>query len=306
MRGPALSTYARAPRRHRIRRRADMPLIGGVRPPVAILMVLLLSVAGLTVYALGSISSEQLPLAVRDSEQQIAADAAVSVRGSISAEANTLRRAAEAYTPTSTTAPATALKTVVAGRRSVHGVALVDPATGHLLAASGVTVPLAGIGVGSLAADAERSIVPPRLVAAASGARILYFARLTVPEHSQDTNADQSQDQTQQQTKHWLVVVLEPLPTPAAHGDGRGTWLVGETAPSWRALPACGPSPAPTGRSPEPQPGPPRSPDGGQTPPAACSAPPPPARAPWPAGRWSHRSGPAPATPAGTTPAAFT
>lgn len=205
-----------------------MPLIGGVRPPVAILMVLLLSVAGLTVYALGSISSEQLPLAVRDSEQQIAADAAVSVRGSISAEANTLRRAAEAYTPTSTTAPATALKTVVAGRRSVHGVALVDPATGHLLAASGGTVPLAGIGVGSLAADAERSIVPPRLVAAASGARILYFARLTVPEHSQDTNADQSQDQTQQQTKHWLVVVLEPLPTPAAHGDGRGTWLVGE------------------------------------------------------------------------------
>lgn len=204
-----------------------MPLIGGVRPPVAILMVLLLSVAGLTVYALGSISSEQLPLAVRDSEQQIAADAAVSVRGSISAEANTLRRAAEAYTPTSTTAPATALKTVVAGRRSVHGVALVDPATGHLLAASGATVPLAGIGVGSLAADAERSIVPPRLVAAASGARILYFARLTVPEHSQDTNADQSQDQTQQQTKHWLVVVLEPLPTPAAHGDGRGTWLVG-------------------------------------------------------------------------------
>jgi HAMP domain-containing protein len=204
-----------------------MPLIGGVRPPVAILMVLLLSVAGLTVYALGSIPGEQLPLAVRDSEQQIAADAAVSVRGSISAEANTLRRAAEAYTPTSTTAPATALKSVVAGRRSVHGAALVDPATGHLLAASGGTVPLAGMGVGGLAADAERSIIPPRLVAAASGARILYFARLTVPEHSQDTNADQSQDQTQQQTKHWLVVVLEPLPTPAAHGDGRGTWLVG-------------------------------------------------------------------------------
>ncbi|WDV56485.1 hypothetical protein PV963_42225 [Streptomyces coeruleorubidus] len=95
-----------------------MPLIGGVRPPVAILMVLLLSVAGFTVYALGSIPSEQLPLAVRDTERQIAADAAVSVRGSISAEANTLRRAAEAYTPTSTTAPATALKAIVAGRRS--------------------------------------------------------------------------------------------------------------------------------------------------------------------------------------------
>ncbi|MBC9731005.1 HAMP domain-containing protein [Streptomyces sp. TRM68367] len=204
-----------------------MPLVGGVRPPVAILMVLLLSVAGLTVYALGSIPSEQVPLAVRDAEQQIAADAAVSVRGSISAEASTLRRAAEAYTPTSTTAPATALKAVVAGRRPVRGAALVDPATGHLLAASGGTVPLAGIGVGGLAADAERTVVPPRLVTAASGAHILYFARLTVPEHSQDTNADQSQDQTQQQTKHWLVVVLEPLPTPAAHGDGRGTWLVG-------------------------------------------------------------------------------
>jgi hypothetical protein len=145
----------------------------------------------------------------------------------------------------------------------VHGAALVDPATGLLLAASGGTVPLAGIGVGGLAVDAERTIVPQRLVAAASGARILYFSRLTVPEHSQDTNADQNQDQTQQQTKHWLVMVLEPLPTPAAHGDGCGTWLVrGKTAPSWRPPPACGPPPAPTGRSLEPQPGPPGSPDG--------------------------------------------
>ncbi|MDO0930352.1 HAMP domain-containing protein [Streptomyces sp. DG2A-72] len=227
MRGSALPNYARAPRRHRTRRRADMPLVGGVRPPVAILMVLLLSVAGLTVYALGSIPSEQVPLAVRDAEQQIAADAAVSVRGSISAEASTLRRAAQAYTPPRTTAPATALKAVVAGRRLVRGAALVDPATGQLLAASGGTVPLAGIGVDDLAADTESTTVPPRLVTAVSGARILYFARLTVPERSQDANADQSQDQTHQQTRHWLVVVLEPLPAPAVHGGGRVAWLAG-------------------------------------------------------------------------------
>jgi hypothetical protein len=188
----------------------------------------------------------------------------------------------------------------------VHGAALVDPATGLLLAASGGTVPLAGIGVGGLAVDAERTIVPQRLVAAASGARILYFSRLTVPEHSQDTNADQNQDQTQQQTKHWLVMVLEPLPTPAAHGDGCGTWLVGgdgtvlATATSVRAPSGADRTlPRTAARA--------AGVSGWQgMPPAACSAPPPPARAPWPVGRWSHRSGPPRATPARTTPAAFT
>jgi HAMP domain-containing protein len=205
-----------------------MPLIGGVRPPIATLTVLLVSVAALTVYILGSVHSQQVPQAVRDTEQQIAADAAASVRSSVRAEASTLRRAAQAYTATSTVAPAAALESVIAGRRSVRGAALIDPATGQLLATSGGAVPLAGIGAGALAADAESSAVAPRLVTAASGARILYFARLTLPAHRLDSNADQSQDQTQQQTKHWLVVAAEPLPALTAHGDGRAAWLAGD------------------------------------------------------------------------------
>jgi len=55
-----------------------MPMLGGVRPPIASLVVLLLVVAALTVIGLDGIHTVRIPQAVLNGEQQIAADTAVA------------------------------------------------------------------------------------------------------------------------------------------------------------------------------------------------------------------------------------
>jgi HAMP domain-containing protein len=203
-----------------------MPLLGGVRPPVAALVMLLLTVAGLAAYALTGIHAQQVPQAVADEEQQIAADSAATVRVSITAEASTIRHATAAYTVTKATQPATALHAVLASRPSVVGAGLFDASTGRLLAASGETVPMAGLDTAALSAAANTTTASPRLGTGLGGPRILYFGRFSLPPASQDANADQSADQLAQQNHYWLLIATEAVPTPPVHGTGRSAWLL--------------------------------------------------------------------------------
>ncbi len=194
-----------------------MPLLGGVRPPIASLVLLLLVVAALTVAGLGAIHAERVPSAVLTAEQRIAADTALSVRTSIDVEANTVRRSADTYTPTRTiSAPASALKELTSGRKAVLGGALLDARTGKPLASGGKPVPLAGLDAAEL--SSAHGPLPPRLVTSEGPARLLYFARVTLPAQAEDANQDQNQADTTE--RRWLLVVSEALPAVAAHGQG--------------------------------------------------------------------------------------
>jgi hypothetical protein len=196
-----------------------MPLLGGVRPPIASLIVLLLVVAALTVAGLGSIHGGQVPLAVLGGEQQIAADIAVSERTAIDAEAATVRRTGDSYTVTGRANPAAVLKSVAATRKSVLGSALLDTQSGRTLATSGEQVPLNG--VDAKAPTGDHGTTPPRLVTSAAGQRVLYFAKVTLPAQSVDANQDQNPDAALPQRRQWLLVVSEALPTLTSYGDGR-------------------------------------------------------------------------------------
>ncbi|MFJ3639627.1 HAMP domain-containing protein [Streptomyces sp. NPDC090108] len=195
-----------------------MPLLGGVRPPIALLLLLLLLVAVLTVTGLGGVHAERVPTAVLTSEQHIASDTALSVRTTIDAEAGAVRRTADAYPATSTSTPASVLKALTATSKADLGGTLVDARSGKLLASGGGPVPLAEV-------EAARTTTPhgplaPRLVTANGTRQLLYFARVTLPPQKPD--ADQDQNQVPRPTvRQWLLAVSEALPTLTTYGDGR-------------------------------------------------------------------------------------
>ncbi|MFJ9037188.1 HAMP domain-containing protein [Streptomyces sp. NPDC102406] len=191
-----------------------MPMLGGIRPPVASVVVLLLMVAALTVMGLEGIHTAGVPQAVLNGEQRIAADTALSLRTAIDAEAGALRRKAEAYPATSASTPTTALKALTSATQGPFGRALLDARTGRLLATGGKTVPLAGVDIAKTASGHGK--IPPRLVTSAGTRQLLYFAEVTLP--AQQDEPDQDPDGPDRQ---WLLVVCEPLPALKAYGDGR-------------------------------------------------------------------------------------
>ncbi|MGW7824987.1 HAMP domain-containing protein [Streptomyces puniciscabiei] len=189
-----------------------------MRPPIASLVALLLLVAALTVIGLNGIHAGQVPQAVLNDEQQIAADTALSVRTAIDVEASTIRRTATAYPATSTSTPTTALKALTSARKTIVGSALLDPHTGRLLATGGKPVPPTGADV--LRAASRHQSIRPRLVTSGGTRQLLYFARVTLPAQQEDANQDQYQASSRPQ-RQWLLVVCETLPALTTYGDGR-------------------------------------------------------------------------------------
>ncbi|WP_275124594.1 HAMP domain-containing protein [Streptomyces sp. ICBB 8177] len=229
---PVLQPADRAARRHRTRRRADMPLLGGVRPPIAALLALLLAVAAITALTLGLGHGQAVQQASRDAEAQVAADAADSVRSAVDAQAQQVRDTADAYAVTSRTTPAAALKSLVTVGTSEPGAALLDPRDGTRLAAVGEAVPLTGVDVVAQDEQSAGGPIAPRLVSGGATPRLLYFARVTLPADALNDpgNQDQGQDTSGQNAAknphHWLLVVSGPVSAPPVHGDGRTVRLV--------------------------------------------------------------------------------
>ncbi|MFJ9607234.1 HAMP domain-containing protein [Kitasatospora sp. NPDC101176] len=169
-----MSTAPNPPRQHRYRRRADMPLLGGIRPPIVLLLVLLLAVAAITALAVGGLRVDDTPQAVRESHQYAAEDTAASLRAGLHESATDLRRAAARYDA----APAEPSAVLTALGQAYHkwrGTVVVRPDTGRLLAARGETVPLAGLDLGRVTDTAPA----PVLVPSTAGTRLLTFALVT-------------------------------------------------------------------------------------------------------------------------------
>ncbi|MFE2727894.1 HAMP domain-containing protein [Kitasatospora sp. NPDC059327] len=166
-----MSTAPTPPRQHRYRRRADMPLLGGIRPPIALLLVLLLAVATITALAVGGLRVDDTPRAVRESHQYAAEDTAASLRAGLHESATDLRRAAAHYDG-APAEPAAVLTALGQAYRKWRGTVIVRPDTGRLLAARGETVPLAGLDLGKVTDTAPA----PLLMPSTAGTRLLTFA----------------------------------------------------------------------------------------------------------------------------------
>lgn len=151
-----------------------MPLLGGIRPPIVLLLVLLLAVAAITALAVGGIRTDDTPQAVRESHQYAAEDTAASLRAGLHESATDLRRAAAHY-DSAPAAPAAVLTALGQAYHKWRGTVIVRPATGRLLAARGETVPLAGLDLGKVTDTAPA----PLLVPSAAGTRLLTFALVT-------------------------------------------------------------------------------------------------------------------------------
>jgi HAMP domain-containing protein len=152
-----------------------MAVLGGVRPPLVALPVLLTLVAGLTVFAVGSDAERGVPEAVLSSQQHIAEDGAVALQGAVDQSVSDLRVAAADFGG-STSVPADGMLTRLdRAYRKWRGTAVVDLSTGRLLASQGEAVPLGKVNLRGLSANP-----PPALVRDDSGVtRLLVFATLS-------------------------------------------------------------------------------------------------------------------------------
>ncbi|WP_310723071.1 HAMP domain-containing protein [Streptomyces sp. N2A] len=208
-----------------------MPLLGGVRPPIAALLCALLAVAGFTALGLGTVHEQDVPQALRDAERRIAEDAADSVGTAIDASAAAVRHSAASEAPAGSRTPAALLRSLLPTGHPAGGGVLLDPHTGRPVAASGETVPLTGVDVPALVRSGDTKIAPRLVLSSRGEPRLLLFARVAVPAHGakQDENNDQTGDLRADQNdeeNELLLVVSEKVAAPAVYGVGRTGQLV--------------------------------------------------------------------------------
>lgn len=203
-----------------------MPLLGGVRPPIAALLCALLAVAAISALGLATVQDQDVPQAVQDAERRIAEDAADSAGTSINARAAAVRRSAALATVSAGGTPESALRTLLPTGPPVRGGVLLDPHASHPLAASGEPVPLTGVDVAALARSGTANIAPRLVTSGRAGPRLLFFARVPAPapDRNQDENQDQARDLVEDQgtgEREFLLVVSEKVGALAVHGGGR-------------------------------------------------------------------------------------
>ncbi|MET9655997.1 HAMP domain-containing protein [Streptomyces sp. NPDC006510] len=170
-------------RRHKVRRRADMSLLGGIRPPIAVLSALLLSLAGITALGLGRASQDSVPEAVLTSQQHFAEDGAVTMRASIDESVTDLTRTAGLFSAGDPVSPDAVLDKIGSVYQKWTGTAVVEIESGRMLAARGENVPVTAIDTGKLA---QKDGLSPRIVRLQNGeSRLLAFALLSWPDRPQ-------------------------------------------------------------------------------------------------------------------------
>ncbi|MEV0779727.1 HAMP domain-containing protein [Streptomyces sp. NPDC050433] len=155
-----------AKRRHKVRRRADMSLLGGIRPPIAVLSALLLSLAGITALGFGRAGEESVPKAVMTSQQHFAEDGAVAMRASIDESAADLARTAGLFNAGDPAQPDAVVDKIGSVYQKWVGTAVVEISSGRMLAARGENVPVAAIDTAKLS---EEGGLRPRMVRLANG-----------------------------------------------------------------------------------------------------------------------------------------
>lgn len=143
-----------------------MSLLGGIRPPIAVLSALLLSLAGITALGFGRAGEESVPKAVMTSQQRFAEDGAVAMRASIDESAADLARTAGLFNAGDPAQPDAVVDKIGSVYQKWVGTAVVEISSGKMLAARGENVPVAAIDTAKLS---EKDGLSPRMVRLANG-----------------------------------------------------------------------------------------------------------------------------------------
>ncbi|MEK9518524.1 HAMP domain-containing protein [Streptomyces venezuelae] len=143
-----------------------MPLLGGIRPPIALLCVLVLALAGLTARVLGPDEDAVVPKAVLSSQQYFAEDGAIALRASIDERVTDLQRTATALSRGRPVAPERVLSDLGRTYQKWTGTTVVDLKSADVLATRGETIPLGWLDKDVLTGD---TALTPRMVRLETG-----------------------------------------------------------------------------------------------------------------------------------------
>ncbi|WP_055530447.1 HAMP domain-containing protein [Streptomyces graminilatus] len=146
-----------------------MPLLGGVRPPIAVLLTLLVAVSCLALFTVGNSDDRAVSRAIVDSQGDIAADSARSLGTSIEANSAGLRDAVALLGRGRRKPLLDQLDSLASAYGKWRGIAVLDAVSGRELTSFGEPVPLKGAPRGDIDEDALR----PRLAADGNGAALV-------------------------------------------------------------------------------------------------------------------------------------
>ncbi|MDO0935633.1 HAMP domain-containing protein [Streptomyces sp. DG2A-72] len=153
-----------------------MPLLGGIRPPIALLCLLILALAGLTAKVLGPAGEPAVPKAVLSSQQYFAQDGAIALRASIDERVTDLNRTAAALKAGEPADPERVLSDLSRTYQKWTGTTVLDLESGKVLAARGETIPLAWLDKDVLTGE---NALTPRMVRLQTGdVRLMTMALL--------------------------------------------------------------------------------------------------------------------------------
>ncbi|WP_405915856.1 HAMP domain-containing protein [Streptomyces sp. NBC_00728] len=156
-----------------------MSLLGGIRPPIAVLSVLLLSLAAVAALVLGPAGDTALPKAVQTSQQHFAEDGAIALRASIDESVTDLDRSAALFSAGAPVSGDTVLDKLGNTYQKWMGTAVIEIRSGKLVATRGETVPLTSLDRSALS---DEGGLAPRMVRLENGeVRLLSFALLSWP-----------------------------------------------------------------------------------------------------------------------------
>ncbi|MFB6776212.1 HAMP domain-containing protein [Streptomyces sp. NPDC056352] len=154
-----------------------MSLLGGIRPPIALLSALLLALAGVTALTLGRAGSDAVPKAVLTAQQHFAEDGAIALRASVDESVTDLSRTAALFSASAPVSPDAVLDKIGNVYQKWMGTAVVEIKSGKLLAARGENLPLTVVDRGKLS---EEDGLAPRMVRLQNGeVRLLSFGLLS-------------------------------------------------------------------------------------------------------------------------------
>ncbi|MFI5676936.1 HAMP domain-containing protein [Streptomyces cellulosae] len=154
-----------------------MSLLGGIRPPIAVLSVLLLTLAGITALTLGKPDNVLVSKAVLTSQQYVAEDGAIALRASLDESVGDLTGTATLFSDGQPVSADTVLDKVGDVYQKWRGTAVIEIKSGNLLAARGENVPLTAIDRSKLAATDG---LAPRMVRLENGqTRLVILALLS-------------------------------------------------------------------------------------------------------------------------------
>lgn len=135
-----------------------MSLLGGIRPPIAALSALLLTLAALTAFQLGHVGKGTVPPAVLTSQQHFAEDGAIALRASLDESVTDIGRTASLFSAGEPVSPDSVLDKLGNVYQKWRGTAVIEIKSGRLEAQRGENLPLTALDLTTL--NAPNGLAP--------------------------------------------------------------------------------------------------------------------------------------------------